>query len=290
MGLAAACLLAGCSTGPSPAEMKKRIFEEARKGNAQAVADLLKKDPGLVRLTDPDPNGRKRTLLHNAGGKAVAELLLAQGAEVNARDRFGWTPLHAVPSAEVAALLIEKGADLNATAQRKLTPLHTTPSADVVRLLVDKGANLEALNDSGNAPLVWQLQSNRAEPAIALIEKGADVKHANKGGYTALHAAGDFSNVENAIAPLVEKGAEVNAVDKLGMTPLHYACGKNLTRTAQALIEKGADVNLKVTGPAAITTYSGGSSRQRPIKDLTPIQIAEDAELKALLRKHGATE
>ena len=64
--------------------------------------------------------GDKWTPLHNAawgGHKEIAELLIAKGADMNAKDDEGMTPLHPAAAAghrEIAELLIAKGVDVNA--------------------------------------------------------------------------------------------------------------------------------------------------------------------------------
>ena len=67
-----------------------------------------------------------RTLLHLAPNWGVAERLIAQGADVNAKDNFGMTPLHSAAHAgrmDMVELLIAKGADINATSNIGQTPL-----------------------------------------------------------------------------------------------------------------------------------------------------------------------
>ena len=58
-----------------------------------------------------------RTLLHLAPNWGVAERLIAQGADVNAKDNFGMTPLHTAVGAgrrDVVWLLVDNGADITA--------------------------------------------------------------------------------------------------------------------------------------------------------------------------------
>ena len=76
-----------------------------------------------------------------SGHKDFAELLLAKGADVNAKDTSGSTPLSMAAYAgnkDVAELLLAKGADINAKDKNGNTPLQNAASngrTDVVDLL-----------------------------------------------------------------------------------------------------------------------------------------------------------
>jgi len=66
--------------------------------------------------------------LHRAtwdGHKEVVELLISKGADVNAKDMYGKTPLHRACEGEkgIAELLIDKGVDVNAEDNDGETPL-----------------------------------------------------------------------------------------------------------------------------------------------------------------------
>ena len=57
----------------------------------------------------------------------IARALIARGADVNARDKYGSTSLEGAAfhnSLEVAGLLIERGADVNTRDKDGSTPLH----------------------------------------------------------------------------------------------------------------------------------------------------------------------
>lgn len=71
---------------------------------------------------------------------------------VNDADEFGYTPLHAAAGyaqAEVMAYLLSVGADINAGDCDGDTPLHNAESGEVVNLLVSAGAVVDAPNKKG---------------------------------------------------------------------------------------------------------------------------------------------
>ncbi len=109
------------------------IHEAAGTGNIEAVKQHL------AAGTDVNAKGKYgATPLHNTAIKEIAELLIPNGAEVNAKDGNGWTPLHYAAGRghrETAELLIAKGADVNAKGADGKTPLDSADgeTADLLR-------------------------------------------------------------------------------------------------------------------------------------------------------------
>jgi len=76
--------------------------------------------------------------------------LISKGANVNAKDIYGRTPLHFIGlniCINIGVLLISKGADLNAKGYKGYTPLHNAAWKDfnkIGELLISNGADINA--------------------------------------------------------------------------------------------------------------------------------------------------
>lgn len=163
-------------------------------------------------------------------GAGVVDVLIRQGADVNAKNERGVVSLHgAVRGAhtEVVALLIAKGADVNARASGiGFTPLFLVSSADdpngIVRLLCANGADPDTKDESNMAPLHHAARDGRADFARALLSNGADPDIQGRASQTPLHLAAAKGNIE-VVEVLLASGADANARDKDGSTPLNVA-------------------------------------------------------------------
>jgi len=108
------------------------------------------------------------TALHMAAAayrRDIAELLVARGADVHARNRLKLQPLHLAATtnhwnpaaqAETIVYLLSAGADPNATDRLGVTPLHRaarTRSPAAVKALLAGGADPRKKNRNGSTPV-----------------------------------------------------------------------------------------------------------------------------------------
>lgn len=98
----------------------------------------------LIPVTEPGTStAGGATALHLAASRSVSDtsLLLQRGADVNARDNRGWTPLHSAVSAgqsRIVQILLLKGADTTLENNRGETPVEMANrrgNAEIVNLL-----------------------------------------------------------------------------------------------------------------------------------------------------------
>jgi len=203
----------------------------------------------------------------------VAQLLINNGADVNAQSKRG-TPLHkATFHKELAAFLLEKGADVHQKDRKGSTPLHNC-SLEVAQLLVTYGADIHATDSKGNTPL-HRGKYIEGLPAF-LLSKGAAVNVRNNGGQTLLH------NCSSEVARLlINHGAEVNAADNRGNTPLHEEV---------SMVIYGEDDLAKHDSyeKTVLLLNSGANVNQRNLLGATPFHYVSTPEIAELLLDHGA--
>ena len=131
---------------------------------------------------------------------------------VNAIDEYGFTPLHGVVGEhyfDMARLLIANGANVNAKNDSGTTPLHLAAYPEMVEILVAKGADLESRDSSGSTPLHAATEHPELiEVMEKLLELGADVNARNNFGQTALD-----------IAVSREEGDKIELLEQRGARP-----------------------------------------------------------------------
>lgn len=140
--------------------------------------------------------GRISALLGNV--LAVQELL-AQGADINARDINGRTLLHMVRDEKVAKVLVDNGADPNAKDNRGVTPLHLVKKIEIAAVLTTAKADINARDSDGDTPLHWAADRIDRPLSLFFLQQGADIHAENKIGETPLDLAERNVDEESAV-------------------------------------------------------------------------------------------
>ena len=179
-----------------------------------------------------------------ANNTEVITTLIEAGANVNAKDKNGMTPLMyavRVSTLEVITALIEAGADVNARNYESFT-FYSSPLNIAIHF---------------RTPQAGWFFNSYPEFVAALIKAGADVNARDKDWETPLmHAAYSNSNPK-LITALVEAGAELNTKDKNGMTALMHAAGsKNSTEVITTLLKLGANPKIQSNAGRIAINYA----------------------------------
>ncbi|MGI9492372.1 MAG: ankyrin repeat domain-containing protein [Geminicoccaceae bacterium] len=175
--------------------------------------------------------------LHQAahvGDVAAIRALVAEGSDLEARDRAGRTPLHVAAFAskdDAVRVLVEMGADLNALENQAydiVTIAAVANDLDMVDLALKLGTdpgNITSPYD-GTA-LIAAAHLGHHEVVRRLIEGGAPLDHVNNLHWTALMEAvvlGDGGPDHVAIVrALMDAGADQTLADREGVTPIEHA-------------------------------------------------------------------
>ncbi|WP_353282518.1 ankyrin repeat domain-containing protein [Wolbachia endosymbiont (group A) of Myopa testacea] len=196
--------------------------------------------------------------------------LINSGADVNATDKRGYTPLHFAAIKgyhEIVLSLMCKGADVNVKDFDGRTPLKIAETKGHTKcieylqsndlhdvsdesLSVNSYSELqEFVNlkyDKEYTSLHLAVKSNNVQDVKSLIAIGADVSiKATRYEYAPLHFAAEGGN-EEIVKILIEAGADPNAeVKESKWTALHYAARYGKAEVVDILIKANANLGAK---------------------------------------------
>lgn len=217
----------------SAAEVQQRIVDGAdvRHRNKAGVTALhwalddVAKAKALV-AAGADPNAADATgatPMQLAAGRddnlAVVELLLAHGGDAKrVGERIGGSG-----DPKAVRLLLDHGADARAPSALHLAAIRGY--ADNVRMLLDAGAPIDAQGGQGLTPLMWAAQMGRDDVVKILLERHANpnIVETFNGSTALMQAAASDRAGASIVQALVDAGADTAPVDDEGATALTWA-------------------------------------------------------------------
>jgi ankyrin repeat protein len=209
----------------------------------------------------------------------VINTLLALGADLNARDGRGYTPMHYAAwgcANNALRLLAQLGADSLATSKIGRTILmyalnaHTTELVlRVVREQILREEMREDTSHDGQKEEMTRAEDNAKKRLNDFLN------HRDKNANTALHAACQFEDVER-VRILVDAGADINAKNANEYTPLHYA------------VNMAASVDMVMTLSRLGANMEGGEDTPKTYTPLMDAAMANNVQLITTLINEGA--
>lgn len=286
------------------------------------------KKPTAAPKKPPAIAAGKETLISAVtyGKLDAVKSLLANGANINEKDRDGATPLmiaaggteYLPNNLPMVEMLVAARASLEKRDSEGRTALDRAVAegkTEVVGFLLNSGALDNARANDGSTPMLYAAKFGKLPVLKLLIAHHAQVDLADASGATPLMIASEGNaNLPNntpMVEALLNAGARVDIVDARGRSALHRASAEAKPEAVRLLLDNHAKPNLRASdGSTALieaVTFSrplvaqillthGADANLADAKGTTPLMIAAEtspyikdpAHFIKLLLAHGA--
>src|SRR5215831_4254284 len=294
---AGAAVSAASKSGATPMQLA------AMNGHSAIIERLIR--AGADPNAPLSQTGDTALMMAARTGKVDAvKVLLDRGANVNAKETWGGTTalMWAISErhSDVAKVLVERGADLNA--KSNFVPSASGRGFEGTAPVAPKPDQaIEEFASGWMTPLMFAAREDDLESARILIQAGADVNAVGGDGKDALGLA-LFDGSYDVASLLVDRHANVNHADAQRFTPLFWAVDRRNMETApnfpwmitidplpliKKLLDAGANPNALVNNTPRARMREG-SPRIVFATALMRAAFAGDLELVKLVLAHGA--
>ena len=205
------------------------IHTAAKNGDVEEIRRLLKQGADIhsraIGASTPGLTALHIATIHDH--PEAVSFLISKGAEVNARDTYGRTPLYEAKSVEVAKILLKNDADVHTEDYiNNFTPLHNVKSVEIATVLLENDSELNTKSDGDWTPLHVKILEKQTTLALFFINQGADIHIQNTDGNTPLHLA--VEKEETEVAKLIfQKGGNPYTKNKEKNNPFSMAKDKD---------------------------------------------------------------
>uniref|UniRef100_A0A674E271 Ankyrin 1 n=1 Tax=Salmo trutta TaxID=8032 RepID=A0A674E271_SALTR len=178
------------------------------------------------------------------GHVRIIEILLDQGAPIQAKTKNGLSPIHMSAQGDhmdCVRQLMQYNAAIDDITLDHLTPLHVAAHCGhhrMAKVLLDKGAKPNS-RQKVETPLHMACRAGHYEVAEFLLTNAAPVDAKAKDDQTPLHCACRMGHKE-LVKLLLEHKANPNSTTTSGHTPLHIAAREGHAQTTRILLDMEA--------------------------------------------------
>jgi ankyrin repeat domain-containing protein 50 len=212
----------------------------------------------------------------------VAQFLIEAGATINTEyGSLGGSPLHCAAiygKERMAEILVEAGADVDAQDCRGSTPLHDAAlyshnGPRIPEILLENGASVNTVNNAGQTALhvvidSWEDEDAASSIMLRLLEAGADGDVEDAEGMTPLFLALERSEL-GAVALLLRYGVGTEGTNPEGKTALHLAAETGNESLAQVLLASGTNVEARDHSGKTAIEIAAASGHKAILNEIT---------------------
>lgn len=237
---------------------KQNIISLARDGDIGALRSAL--NVGLI-IDRKTPNGD--SALHVSaryGHPDFCEMLMALGADPNARNNVSMTPLHLAArygKTDAVQILLECDADMTLKNRGDKTPRDLavmyshTDCIEAIDAFIPREVQIDSSQKMSSVDWVTAVnKAIRKDDLVAfnrlLASDDCDVNASLKSGRTALYFA-TLNEKESYVNLLLDAGADIMRADTNGSTALHVVFSNEHYGILDRFITQGIDVNIVET-------------------------------------------